>query len=336
MINLSVPQLVRDFLLDNRKKKILITGITGFVGKNLLKYLKPNDNFSIYGVGRNLDKLESFVELDGYFLYDDFMRSDLSFDVYVHLAGQVIKKEESHSSDLNYRHANLDLTKTIYDRYQNDAKSEKFIFLSSIHVLTEKPECIVTENYPPKPFTPYGRSKYEAEQYIVSKNIEEKKYYILRPTMIHGPGNKGNLKSLYDYLITGYPYLFGAIDNNRSFLSIENLCFIITEIINNDIDQGLYHLADDEPTSTLELIHQIKQVTQKDIKVLKLPVGLLKFVAKIGNYLPIPVDEHRFVKLSSDFLVSNKKIVETIGKPLPVTAHEGMRRTIKSFIKNSD
>lgn len=317
------------------KKKILITGITGFVGKNLLLYLKKGNDYEITGVSRKKSKLTSLNKVLDYELsYEELFEQKKSYHCVIHLAGQVIKISENHSSDRQFREANFELTKKVYRHFLNDFYSEKFIFLSSIHVLTEIPNCVIDENYIPEPFTPYGRSKFEAEQYIESTDHTDKKIYILRPTMIHGPGNKGNLKSLYNYLNSGFPYLFGAANNKRSFLSIENLCFVLNEIVDNEIEGGLYHIADDEPTETHELIDRISKISGVKTRKYYIPLPLLRMFAKIGNFLPIPFDIHRYGKLTTDFIVKNDKIKQAIGKSLPVTSEEGMTRTIQSFIDN--
>jgi len=84
-----------------------------------------------------------------------------------------------------------------------------------------------------------------AEQYILSQPIPEgKRVYILRPCMIHGPGNKGNLNLLYSLVTKGFPWPLGLFENSRSYLSIENLCFIIKELIDReDIPSGVYNVA---------------------------------------------------------------------------------------------
>lgn len=315
------------------KKKILITGFTGFVGQNLLEYLQKESIYHITGVTR--DKTVSNTERcipDNIITYSELFKVQNNFDSIIHLAGQVIKENEDLNFDLEYKKANYNLTKNIYDYFLKDNKTEKFIFLSSIHVLTEIPNRIIDESYPPVPFTPYGRSKYQAENYILSKQFEDKHTYILRPTMIHGPGNKGNLKSLYTYLNAGWPYLLGSVNNKRSFLSIENLCFVIKEIINNDIEDGLYHIADDEPTETHQLIRDISEISGQNIKKFNIHIKLLRLLAIIGNYTPIPFDIHRYGKLTSDFIVKNDKIKAAIGKPLPVSSREGMRQTLRSFV----
>jgi nucleoside-diphosphate-sugar epimerase len=90
--------------------------------------------------------------------------------------------------------------------------------------------------------------------------------------MIHGPGNKGNLNLLYKIVFKGLPWPLGAFENKRSFCSIDNLCFIINELIdNNKIPSGIYNVADDEAISTNELISLIAERQGKKSYILKIP-----------------------------------------------------------------
>lgn len=314
------------------KNKILITGVTGFVGTNLLRYLTSSEKFHITGLTRDLNKFDRKKHhIDDLITYEELLNNENEFNTIIHLAGQVIKSGDESSAEEIYNKANYELTKLVFDQFNSSNESQKFIFLSSIHVLTEKPFCIIHESYLPKPFTHYGRSKFKAEKYLIENKSDEKKVYILRPTMIHGPGNKGNLRSLYNYVITGAPYFYHTLENQRSFISVENLCFIIKELIIYDIEEGLYHLADNTPTKTADLLQMISEVSGVKIRTIKIPKIALSLLSKIGAYLPIPFDESRYVKLTSNFVVSNKKIVDAIGKTLPVRSDNGIRRTIQSF-----
>ena len=312
--------------------KILITGARGFVGSHLTRYLMNDDDRYIIGASRKLEFIENLKgNVHQIASYDEIIEGTLSIHNYVHLAGKVIDVHQK-GSEKEYQEVNFEQTKRLFDRFVEDYGAEKFIFLSTIHVLTEKPEMILDENYVPEPFTAYGKSKFEAENYIVENCPSHKKYYILRPSMIHGPGNKGNLNLLFRLVKSGIPYPLGHINNKRSFVSIENLCFIINEIISQQIESGLYHIADDEPTNTHDLIQLIAENLGKQAKFINVNPKILSAVAKLGNVLHfLPLNDHRLTKLTSDFIVSNKKIKKAIGKPLPVNSRDGIQRTIRSF-----
>lgn len=315
-------------------KTILVTGFSGFIGVNLIQYLKNIDKYHITGVTRNKNKYDiSKYKIDNIITYEELFKSAENFDIVIHLAGQVIESGYKNSAEELYNEANFELTKSVFDYFNLSSSGQKFIFLSSIHVLTDMPNQIIDESYTPEPFTYYGKSKFKAERYLFENKLDERKTYILRPTMIHGPGNKGNLRALYNYINTGFPFFYQTLENKRSFLSIENLCFVINELIYNDIEDGLYHLADDSPTKTADLLKIISEESGAKVRKVKIPGFVLSLLSILGDYLPIPFDKSRYIKLTSDFLVSNKKIIHAIGKPLPVQSEDGIRMTIQSFTK---
>ena len=150
--------------------------------------------------------------------------------------------------------------------------------------------------------------------------------------MIHGPGNQGNLNLLYTIVKKGFPWPLAAFENQRSFLSIDNLCFVIQELLNrNDIPSGIYNVADDKPLSTNELIGLISKSQNKLPKTLAIPKKLIFLLAKIGDVLHLPLNSERLQKLTDSYLVSNDKIVKAIEKPFPISAEEGFKKTFQSF-----
>jgi nucleoside-diphosphate-sugar epimerase len=309
-------------------KNVLITGIRGFVGSNLTKYLLRDDLFQISGVSRNKERIEYLQPiLKHTFSIEDIYKHNAHFDAYVHLSGKVYDVRDK-GNEQEYFEANYEATKRLFNQFINDTEAERFIFLSTIHVLTESPEEELNESYKPQPFTPYGKSKYKAENYIRNHCPPDKKYYILRPSMIHGPGNKGNLNLLYNLVKRGIPYPVGAYNNKRSFVSIENLCFVIRELILNDVEGGLYHIADDEPTYTHDLVRLIAEATNKKGRIWNVNPKFLELIASFGDIAPIPLNSHRLKKLTGDFVVSNKKLNRAIGKPLPVKSEDGLKYTL--------
>jgi nucleoside-diphosphate-sugar epimerase len=150
--------------------------------------------------------------------------------------------------------------------------------------------------------------------------------------MIHGPGKKGNLILLYKLLSKGVPWPLGSFENKRSFCSIENLVFIIKELIErDDIPSGVYNVADDEALSTNDVISILTKSQNRKPKICRISKKLIQIIAKIGNLLKLPLNEERLQKLTDSFVVSNQKIKSAIGKPLPISSKEGLLKTFKSF-----
>ena len=310
---------------------ILISGVHGFVGGNFVK--------SLSGVHRlyGLDIVSpEKIGVAKTFSWKDLEADALpEVDVIIHLAGKAHDTKNQAEAGV-YFEINTGLTKKIYDHYLKTSAS-KFIFFSSVKAAADSVVGeVLTEDVVPRPKGPYGESKIAAEAYILA-NLPaeaEKSVYILRPCVIHGAGNKGNLNLLYNVVSKRIPWPLGSFENRRSFTSIDNLCFVIDSFVSGDIKPGIYHIADDEPLSTNELIEVICETMGRKAQIWYLPQKLMNGVAWIGGLLHLPLNQERLRKLTENYVVSNAKIKEALGiKRMPVSAKEGLRRTINSFQK---
>jgi nucleoside-diphosphate-sugar epimerase len=290
--------------------ELFISGFSGFVGKSIL-FTFPSGVFIKYKRGTKI-KIES------------------SFAV-LHLAGKAHDFKKSFNPN-EYYQVNTELTKEVFDAFLA-SNAKVFITLSSVKAVADEVSGFLTEDQVPNPITHYGKSKLLAEEFILSKVIPEgKRVYILRPCMIHGPGNKGNLNLLYKLVSKDIPWPLGAFENKRSFCSIDNLMFIFKELIEReDIPSGIYNVADDEPLSTNDLIGLIAQSQNRNPKLWNISKKFIEGVASIGDKLRLPLNTERLQKLTSSYVVSNAKIKAAIGKPLPVSSREGLLKTFKSF-----
>ena len=292
-------------------KSIFITGSSGFVGQNIIKYF--NSIYEFYRFSKNGE-------------------ININQDVVLHFAGKAHDlKNISNSSE--YYQVNTELTKTVFDAFLA-SNSKVFITLSSVKAVADEVNGELIEEHIANPITHYGKSKLLAEQYILSKKIPEgKSIYILRPCMIHGPGNKGNLNLLYKLVSKGIPWPLGAFNYKRSFCSIDNLMFVFKEIMEReDIPSGVYNVADDVPLSTNEVISILTESQEKKSNIWYVSKVLIKLVAKIGNVLKLPLNEERLKKLTESYVVSNKKILLAFGKPLPMSSKDGLMKTFRSFL----
>ncbi len=251
--------------------------------------------------------------------------------VVMHLAGKAHDLKKTLNPE-EYYQVNTEFTKNMFDAFLA-SNAKVFITLSSVKAVADEMTGSLTEEHIPNPITHYGKSKLLAEQYMLSKDIPEgKRVYILRPCMIHGPGNKGNLNLLYKLVSIGIPWPLGAFENKRSFCSIDNLMFIFKELIEReDIPSGIYNVADDESLSTNEVISILAESQNRKPRIWIISKRLIDFSAKIGNVLKLPLNEERLHKLTDSYVVSNKKLMSAIGKPLPVSSREGLLKTFQSF-----
>jgi nucleoside-diphosphate-sugar epimerase len=315
--------------------KILITGIHGFVGSNLVEYLKKDNE--IYGLDIVSPEKDGVVrtfswedlEMPEQVGHDDGVLPE--FDAIIHLAGKAHDTKNRSVAEVYFK-VNTGLTQKIFD-YFLASSAKKFVFFSTAKAAADRVEGVLTEDVVPSPVGPYGESKIRAEEYILGKELPvEKQVYIFRPCMIHGPGNKGNLNLLYSVVRKGIPWPLGAFENRRTFTSIENICFAVNGILTKDVPSGIYNMGDDDALSTNELIEEICKSLGKKAHIWRLPKGLMTGIAKLGGWLHLPLNPDRLQKLTENYVSSNAKIKAALGvEKMPVDAREGLQRTLESF-----
>jgi nucleoside-diphosphate-sugar epimerase len=290
-------------------KTIFITGASGFVGSNIISNLTEY-NFRKYDRTENIEIME---------------------DIVLHLAGKAHDLKQISNSN-EYYEVNTELTKKIFDAFLT-SKAKVFITISSVKAIADSIDTELTENHIPIPITHYGKSKLQAEQYILSKKVPiGKRVFILRPCMIHGQGNKGNLNLLFKVVKLGLPWPLGSFKNKRSYCSIDNLCFIINELIlKENIPTNIFNIADDSSISTNEIIELMSKQLGKKHNIWNISKILIIYIAKIGDYLYLPLNTERLNKLTENYLVSNAKIKKYINKPLPYSITQGLIKTLQSF-----
>lgn len=307
---------------------LLITGIHGFVGSNLV--LSLSKEHQIFGLDIVAPEKDGVIKT---FSWDELANGLLpEVDAIIHLAGKAHDTKNKSQADVYFK-INTGLTQTIFD-YFLKSSAKKFIFFSSVKAAADfVPGDILTEDIVPAPVGPYGESKIKAEEYILSKDVPaDKSVYILRPCMIHGPGNKGNLNLLYSVVSKGIPWPLGAFENRRSFTSVGNLCYVISGLLTKDIDSGIYHIGDDDALSTNELIAVICKAMGKKCHIWRINKGFMIFCAKIGSVLHLPLNSDRLNKLTENYVVSNAKIKNALGiDRMPINAEDGLTITIHSF-----
>ena len=333
---------------------ILITGHTGFVGTNLIRaFQKDYDLFGLdirQGDPTNVPPLPT-EKTCSWDLMDELPEAD----TIIHLAGKA-HDTANVSAPEEYFEVNLELTRRIFDHFLQSGAAT-FIFFSSVKAAADNAGGeALTEDRMPDPKTPYGQSKLAAEQYIIKNIFNEnhdafstsaatsgfsgspylkttgRRVYILRPCMIHGPGNKGNLNLLHKVVKRGIPWPLGAFENQRSFLSMDNLVFALRKLLDGNARPGIYQVADDEPVSTNELIRLMARSMNRKPRIWNLPAGFIRGMARAGDLLHLPLNSERLKKLTESYVVSNRRLKEALCvERMPVTATVGLLHTLSSF-----
>ncbi len=344
--------------------RVLITGAFGFVGTNLSTYLaeKGHELWALDVAGASSGR-DSYVRRFG---WDELELIPWdAVDAVVHLAGKA--HDTRNTSDAqSYFDVNVGLTKKVLEAWQKISSQKctsvptfqhasipvkKFLFFSSVKAVADRVEGALTEEAEPNPQTPYGRSKLEAEKEVLKcgrsqvpesekttanganlANETNFRAYILRPCMIHGPGNKGNLNLLYGVVRKGLPWPLGDFENRRSFASIGNVCAAVEGLLTGDVPAGVYQVSDDEPLSTNELIALMAQALGRRARVWRVPARFVRAAARAGDLLRLPLNSERLKKLTESYVVSNVRLKRALGwREMPLRAHEGLEKTFKSF-----
>ena len=303
---------------NNDKYKLAITGANGFVGKNLSNFLNNTKQFEIYPINLR----ENWVIKE-------------ETNAIIHLAGIAHDLKKVNNPSVYYE-INYNLTKDVFDKFIN-SNTNIFIYISSIKAVSDHSDIPINEEVVANPITDYGKSKLLSENYILSKlnGLINKKVYILRPTMIYGPGNKGNLTLLYSFVSKNLPWPLASFNNNRSFCYIKNFCFVINEILISNVKSGIYNVCDDECISTNELVNIIASTNESKPILLFLPKSMVTFIGKIGDHFSNTFNSERLKKLTENFIVNNSKLRSQLNSKMPYTSREAFIETFLFFKKES-
>ena len=290
--------------------KILITGAYGFVGTNLCRYLVGKGHECI---ALDIPKAKrEDVPYKAFYTWDDLDKIEWTgVDAAVHLAGKAHDLKNV-SDPQSYFDINVGLTEKIFNAA--NGKVPRFVYFSSSKAADAD--------------TPYGKSKLAAEQFLAGRAI------VLRPAMIHGPGNKGNLNLLWGVARRGIPWPLAAFENKRSFTSIGNICAAVEALCERG-ENGVYPIADDEMLSTNRLIELMAEACGRKPRLWRMPKGLMRFGAKVGDVLHLPLNSERLGKLTEDSFVGNAALKKHLGwNKMPIRAEDGMLKTLKSFLNH--
>lgn len=249
-----------------KKKTLMITGASGFIGSNFIK--KYEDEYNIVPVCLIENKPED-LDYEG-------------VDTILHLAALVHQMKEA--PEEKYFEVNTELTKRLAITAKEKGVKH-FVFYSTVKVYgfdgeLNNHDFILTEKSQCNPNDPYGASKYEAEKILNSLQNENFKVAMVRPPMVYGKGVKGNMLSLMK-LINILPIIPFNYDNNkRSIISTENLLYMTHLIIKNKAD-GVYLGTEGSPVSIKEIAESIEKGLGKKKINIKFPRVIFKLLCKV-------------------------------------------------------
>lgn len=251
-------------------KRILVTGMNGYVGISLGEWFKQ------FQYKYNVE----YISLRN----ESWKENDFSvYDTIFHAAG-IAHTDVSHVTEAekqSYYQINRDLTLEVA-RKAKSAGVRQFIFMSSIIVYGNSGEIgknkVIFSSTQPNPDNFYGDSKLQAEKEILKLDSDSFRVAIIRAPMIYGKGSKGNYPILAKLAIR-LP-IFPNIKNQRSILHIDNLCEFIRLIIDND-DRGIFFPQNEEYSSTVEIVRSIAEVHNHKVLIISLFNWILILMSRL-------------------------------------------------------
>ncbi|MFM7904379.1 MAG: NAD-dependent epimerase/dehydratase family protein [Microcystis sp.] len=258
-------------------------------------------------------------------------------DIVIHLAARAhIINETIPNPEAEFIKVNTQGTANLVQQ-SIQAGVKHFIFISSIGAMTTQSDRILTENSPCHPDSPYGRSKLQAEQALIELAKDSNMTWtILRPTLVYGSGNPGNMDRLMKLIKQGLPLPFGAIKNRRSFVFVGNLvAAIITCLDHPNAANQIFLISDNQAVSTPQLIRLIAQQIQQPCQLLPVPTTLLRFLGYLGDRVEsitgknFPFNTYNIDRLLGSLAVDSSYIQKTLDWQPPFTLEQGLAETIQ-------
>lgn len=305
---------------------ILLTGASGFVGQNIINEL-PNARFVVFEHRSKVPDSDRIIHR-----ISSFEEDIPTCEIWINLAGKAHDLSRV-QSDEAYVEANVAFTQRVFAAFQQHKGAKLFIQLSSVKAIADDPAAPINEDSQENPKTIYGKTKLQADRFLQEASVEiPKRVIILRPAMIYGPGNKGNLNALFSYCKSGLPYVLARFNGQRSYLSISNMLHIVEQCIHDEsISSGVYCASDRETVRTNDLVQWIYDVLGLKPRMIAVPRFLVRVVARAGDYLPIPINSDTLKKIGTDYVVDSQKIQNLLKSPLPIASQEGLKNTLRHF-----
>lgn len=260
--------------------KILITGISGFLGSRLSELLK-NRSFDVSGTSRNGDVARNIYATGNIDGQTDWGKIVSGCDVVIHAAGRAhILHETMADVVAEFNKVNCDATlKLAADAEAAGVK--QFIFISSIGVNGENSQQkAISEKSTPNPVSPYAISKYEAEKKLLATYADSPMAItVIRPALICGPGAPGNIERLLKLVASGLPLPFKNVSNVRSMASLDNICDFIIHCINSPLARNQTFVFSDEIELSIEEIASAMAAGMgKKARLIAFPPSILKLL----------------------------------------------------------
>lgn len=315
---------------------ITVIGGSGFIGTNLVEILKEDHQVKIVDkqMSHFFPELTTIADICD---VDQLRKAITPTDIIVNLAAE-------HRDDVSpkslYYDVNVKGTENILNVM--DEKGIKTIFFTSSVAVYGLNKVNPNEEHPVDPFNDYGITKYQAEEVLrkwFNKETQDKNLFILRPTVVFGPRNRGNVYNLLNQIASGKFMMIGKGQNKKSMAYVQNIVGFIQYAIDSNQYKGyhLYNYIDKPDLSTIELVKVAEQATGKKLSPMQIPYALgylgglgFDLLAKITGK-KLTISSVRIKKFCATTQFDSSNMLAT-GYKAPYTLSEGISKTIKSIL----
>lgn len=311
-------------------QKILITGASGFVGKEICKTLESRNILFVPAVRNN--GRSNQIEVGDLTGTTNWTNALSGCDVVIHLAARVHVMQDKATVPLeSYRKVNVEATMNLA-RQALASGVKRFIFVSSVKVNGEW-----TINSPfscqdqPKPLDPYGQSKFEAETALQKLSDETGlEVVIVRPPLVYGPGVQANFLRLMRLIQLGIPLPFGKVQNRRSMVALDNLIDLLILCTHHPNAAGKkFMVSDDYDLSLHDLIQLISHSMGKKTVLIPIPLNLVTAAAHIAR------QTDNVNRLFGSLQVDISETKKVLGWKPVQTVDVAIEKTVLHFLKEN-
>ncbi len=333
-------------MLHDRTPKILVTGATGFVGRHLCHHFIEL-GYDVRGTYRRPSPaLDELADVEWTRIADigpdtEWMEALAGVQYVVHLAAlahQVGKKGMGRLDE--FMRVNAAGTRRLAEQSQEAGTVRRIVYMSSIGAVRSLSDQRITAATPCQPDTDYGKSKLAGELAIQETLRDKPDWCVLRPTLVYGPGNPGNMARLLKLVQTGLPLPLASIDNRRSFIFVGNLVDAITTMLMHpSASRKTFLVSDGQDVSTPGLIRILADQAGLRVRLVPLPVGVLRLIGKAGDGLEsllglsTGLDTYSVERLIGSLTVDSTAIMHEIGWSPPYTLRQGLELTFHEKVE---